>query len=106
MHLDEVVANDVIPWPTDSEAIIMKILSSFDRLESRRDKAINDFDAAMKLLGKMYHDGRLMSYKSDEERMKAANAFNSFYPTYKAGKDEKGEFYWTEEQWKIWLKID
>lgn len=70
----------------DSEAIAMKMISTTDRLKSRTPKAIQDFDDAMKMV------------------------FNSFWPKYKEAKEEAGEKegdrFYTEEQWKVFLKID
>jgi hypothetical protein len=49
MSLADVVAQEVLPLPTETEAIIMKLFSGADRLKSRREKAVKDFDDAMKL---------------------------------------------------------
>ncbi|KAF8316998.1 uncharacterized protein EI90DRAFT_3085628 [Cantharellus anzutake] len=91
MSLDEVVANDAIPLPTDSKAIIKKLIAGSDRLKSREKKAVNDFDDAMKLFGKLYHGDGVISYKSNMEKQTVKIAFNKFYPTYKAAKDEQKE---------------
>jgi len=56
MSLDEVVAKEVLPLHTDSEATAMKLIAGADRLKSRT-KAVQGFDDAMKLLGKLYHEG-------------------------------------------------
>lgn len=106
MSLDEVVTQDVVPLPTDSEAIAMKLIAGSDRLKSRTKKAINDFDDAMKLFGKLHHEDGEISYKDESEKKIVKMAFNAFYPTYKTAKEELGEFCWTEEEWKTFLKID
>jgi hypothetical protein len=106
MSLDEVVAKGAVPLPTDSEAIAMKLIAGSDRLKSRTKKAVNDFDDSMKLFGKLYHEDGKISYKDESEKKIVEMAFNAFYPTYKSVKDELGEFCWTEEEWKAFLKID
>lgn len=106
MSLDEVVANDVVPLPTDSEAIAMKLIAGADRLKSRTKKSVQDFDDAMKLFGGLYHEDGEISYKDESEKKIVKMAFNAFYPTYKEVKEEQGEFCWREEEWKVFLKID
>lgn len=53
MSLDKVIAKEVVPLPTNSEAIAMKLIAGADRLRSRMEKAVQDFDNAMKLFGKL-----------------------------------------------------
>jgi hypothetical protein len=85
MILLDVVNEDKVPLPTDSEAIAMKMIAAADRLKSRTPKAVQDFDDAMKIFGKFYHEEGYISYKNE-------------------GKE--GDGFWTEEQWKAFLKID
>jgi len=104
--LDEVVDTDVVPLPTDAECIKMKLLASADRLPDRLNKAVKDFDDAMYLATLLDKQGGEMSYKDDTEKKVVEAAFNSFYPKYKAVKEEQEAFYWTEEEWKAYLKFD
>lgn len=67
MPLNEVVAKEVVPLPTDSEAIAMKLIAGSDRLKSRTKKAVQDFDDAMKLFRKLYHEDGEISYKDETE---------------------------------------
>ncbi|THG92531.1 hypothetical protein EW026_g8397 [Hermanssonia centrifuga] len=80
MLLDEVVAQDATPVPTDSEAIALKLFADSDRLKSRSDKAVKDFDDAMQLLNKLYKEGGEISYKNAVEKTAMQIAFNAFYP--------------------------
>ncbi|KAI1786581.1 hypothetical protein LXA43DRAFT_1064956 [Ganoderma leucocontextum] len=98
ISLDEVVANEVVPLPT--------LLAGSDRLKSRTKKAVQDFDDTMKLFGKLYHEDGQISHRNESEKTAVKVAFNDFYPTYKSVKEELGEFCWTEEEWKVFLKID
>ena len=106
MSLNDVVTQEAIPLPTNSEAIAMKLIAGADRLKSRSRKAVNDFDDAMKLFGKLYHEDGQISYKDEMEKTVVKMAFNAFYPTYKSIKEEHGEMCWSEEEWKVFLKID
>ena len=88
----------------------MKMIAAADRLKSRTPKAVQDFDDAMKIFGKLYHENGYISYKDDTEKTVVKMAFNSFYPRYKVAKEEagekEGEGFWTEEEWKAFLKFD
>ncbi|KAI6018930.1 hypothetical protein PISMIDRAFT_16892 [Pisolithus microcarpus 441] len=106
MSLNEFVKNEAVLLPTDSEAIIMKLITSLDHLKSRTKMAIKDFDDAMKLFGKLYHRDGKISHKDASEKQMVKMAFNVFYPTYKSAKEELHEIYWSEEEWKVILKID
>jgi hypothetical protein len=91
MSLLDVVDKDQLPLPTDSEVIAMKIISASDRLKSRTAKAVQDFDDAMKIFGKLYHEDGHISYKNQAEKTLVKMAFDEFYPRYKAAKEEAGE---------------
>ncbi|KAM6498707.1 hypothetical protein JOM56_006655 [Amanita muscaria] len=104
--LDEVVDKDKIPLPMDSEFIAMKLFAADDCLDSRFAKAVNDVDDAMKIANKLDKQGGVTTYKDNMEKEMVQAVFNSFYPKYKAFKEEKGEFYWTKEEWKAYLSFD
>ncbi len=120
MTLLDVVNEDKVPLPTDSEAIAMKMIAAADSLKSRTPKTVQDFDDAMKIFGQLYHERSCtrysllekgyISYKNEVEKTIVKMAFNSFWPRYKEAKEEAGEkegdVFWTEEQWKAFLKID
>jgi hypothetical protein len=106
LTLEEVVNTKAVPLPTDSEAIAMKLLAGSDRLKSRSKKAVKDFDDAMLLFGKLYHEDGEIYYKSPEEKKIVERAFEAFYPTYKAAKEELGEMFWSEDKWKVFLKLN
>ena len=110
MTLLDVVNKDQVPLPTYSEAIAMKMIAAADRLKSRAPKAVHDFDDAMKIFGKLYHEDGYISYKEEVEKALVKMAFNCFFPRYKEAKEKAvekaGEGFWTEEQWKVFLKID
>jgi hypothetical protein len=110
MTLLDVVNKDQVPLPTDSEAIAMKMIATADCLKSRTPKAVQDFDDAMKIFGKLYHEDGYISYKDEVEKTVVKMAFNSFFPRYKEAKEEagekEGEGFWAEEQWKVFLKIE
>jgi hypothetical protein len=101
MSLYDVVNKDQVPLPTDSEAIAMKIIAADDRLKSRTPKAVQDFDDAMNILRKLYHEDGHITYKDDAEKTAVEDAFNRFYPRYKEAKEAAGEKagqeFWTEE---------
>ena len=87
----------------------MKMIATADRLKSRTPKAVQDFDDAMNIFGKLYHEDGYISYKDEVEKTVVNMAFNSFFPRYKEAKEaeeKEGEGFWTEEQWKVFLKID
>ena len=84
----------------------MKPIASADRLPSRIHKAVKDFDDAMHLARLLYNQGGNMTYKDDTEKKLVKGAFESFYPKYKAVKDEQEAFYWTEDEWKAYLNFD
>lgn len=106
MMLDKVVENDAVPLPTDSETVALKIIAGADRLASRIDKAVKDFDDAMFVLHKMFKEGGHIYYESAEDKAKVAEAFDAFYPKYEAVKAERFEFCWTKEEWKAHLKMN
>jgi hypothetical protein len=98
-----------VPLPTDFEAIAMKMIAAADRLKSRTPKALQDFDDAMKIFGKLYHEGGYIDYKDEIEKTVVTMAFNHFYPRYKEAKgvgEKEGEGFWIEEQCKASLKFD
>ncbi|KAF6753857.1 hypothetical protein DFP72DRAFT_1069064 [Ephemerocybe angulata] len=109
--LAKVVANGVLPLPTDTEVIIMKLFSAADRLKSRRLKAVRDLDDAMKLLNLMDKEGGSINYATEGDRAMAGLAFESFYSKYAEFKkalpeDDPAAFLWTEEEWKLYIKTD
>jgi hypothetical protein len=110
MTLTDVVEQETVPLPTDSEAIAMKMIAASDCLKSRTPKAVQDFDDAMKIFGKLYHEGGEIAYKDAAEKTAVTMAFNSFYPRYKEAKEaegqKEGDGFWTEEEWKVFLQID
>ena len=111
MSLADIVAQGVLPSPTDTEAIIMKFFSSADRLKSRREKAVKDLDDAMKLLNTMGKKDAEVGYKDEAEKVMAHMAFDSVYPKYVAFKkalpeDSPDAFVWTEEEWKVYLNTN
>ena len=53
MSLGKVVAKEVVQLPANQELIAMKLIAGADRLKSRMQKAVQDFDNAMKLFGKL-----------------------------------------------------
>ena len=53
MSLDEIVANEVVQLSANQELIAMKLIAGADCLKSRMKKAVQDFDNAMKLSGKL-----------------------------------------------------
>lgn len=71
MSLADVIAQEVLPLPTDTEAIIMRLFSSADRLKSRREKAVKDLDDAMKLLNAMNKEDAGVGYKDEAEKAMA-----------------------------------
>ncbi|KAI0337094.1 hypothetical protein BDW22DRAFT_1340460 [Trametopsis cervina] len=109
MTLADVVTQEVLPLPTDTEAIIMKLFSGPDCLKSRREKAVKDFDDAMKLLNVMGKQDSVVSYGDEAEKAMVKMAFDLFYPKYIEYKkalpeDSPDAFLWTEEEWKVYLK--
>ena len=106
MILDKVVESDTVPLPSDSETVALKIIAGADRLDSRIDKAIKDFDDAMFVLNKLFKEGGSIYYANDEDKTKVVDAFEAFYPKYKAVKADRFEFCWTEEEWKVHLKMN
>ena len=54
-------------------------------------KAVQDFDNAMKILNKLYHEEGYISYKDEAEKTVVKMAFNSFFLRYKEAKEEEGE---------------
>ncbi|SRR5260221_7396921 len=106
MTLLDVVNEDKVPLPTDSEAIAMKMIAAADRLKSRTPRAVQDFDDAMKIFGKLYHEEGYISYKDEVEKTIVKIAFNRFWPRYKEAKEKEGEGFWTEEEWKVFLTFD
>ncbi|KIM35228.1 hypothetical protein M413DRAFT_14653 [Hebeloma cylindrosporum] len=111
MSLADVIAQEVLPLPTATEATIMKLFSAADRLKSRRTKAVKDMDDAMKLLNVMDKKGDEVTYENEAEKAMAKMAFDSFYPKYeefKAAlpKDSADAFLWTEDEWKLYLKTN
>ena len=53
MSLGKVVAKEVVQLPANQELIAMKLIPGADPLKSRMKKAVQDFDNAMKLFGKL-----------------------------------------------------
>ena len=53
MSLDEAVAKEVVQLPANQEHIAMKLIAGADGLKSRMKKAVQDFDNAMKIFGKL-----------------------------------------------------
>ena len=53
MSLDEIVAKEVVQLPVNQELIAMKLIPGADPLKSRMKKAVQDFDNAIKLFGKL-----------------------------------------------------
>ncbi|KAF9552419.1 hypothetical protein CPC08DRAFT_728639 [Agrocybe pediades] len=111
MSFADVVAREVLPLPSEKEAIIMKLFSGADRLKSRREKAVRDFDDAMKLANDMDKKGDEVVYANEGEKTTVKMVFDSFYAKCVAFKEElpKGSvdaFFWTEEEWKSYLKTD
>ena len=106
----DVVNGETMPLPTDSEAISMKMIAASDRLKSRTPKAVQYFDDAMKIFGKLYHEDGYIAHKDEKEKALVKALFNGFYSRYKEAKEEagekEGEKFRTEEQWKAFLKID
>lgn len=81
MSLDEVVVTEAVPFfAQDSEAIAMELIAGADHLKSKMKKAVKDFDDAMKLFGKLYHEDGVIGYKSKSEKMAVKMAFSAFYP--------------------------
>ena len=100
----DIVNGETVPLPTDSEAIAMKMHAASNCLKSRTPKAVQDFDDAMKILGKLYHEDGYIAYKDEIEKAAVRVAFNWFYPRYKEAKEageKEGKVFWTEEQWKV-----
>jgi hypothetical protein len=62
-------------------------------VKSRQEKAVNDFDDAMKLFGKLYHEDGQISYNNDKEKAIVKVAFSEFYPIYKAAKRRPGRWF-------------
>lgn len=54
-------------------------------------KAIQDFEDAMKILGKLHDEGTMMEYKDNVEKTVVKRAFSRFNPRYKAVKETAGE---------------
>jgi monoamine oxidase len=106
MMLDKVVENDAVPLPTDSETVALKIISGADRLDSRIDKAVKDFDDAMFVLHKMFKEDGHIYYANAEDKAKVVEAFEAFFPKYEAVKAERFAFSWTKEEWKAHLKMN
>ena len=104
MMLDKVVESDTVPLPTDSETVALKIIAGKDRLNI--DKAVKDFDDTMFVLNKLFKEGGSIYYANDEDKTKVVDAFEAFYPKYKAFKADRYEFCWTEEEWKVHLKMN
>jgi len=104
--LDEVVTGDTYPLPSDTEAIIMKVLAAEDRLKSKKEKAVNDLDDVLKLLQKMHAENAQIQYQDVMQKRTVAEAFNAFYPIYKQVKEELGRDVFGEEDFKVLLNLD
>ena len=61
--LDEVVTGDTYLLPSDTKAIIMKVLAAEDRLKSKKEKAVNDLDDVLELLQKMHAENAQIQYQ-------------------------------------------
>lgn len=107
MLLSEVVQTNTIPFPTDSEAIIMKLLAASDRL--RMHKAMEDFEDAMQLLKKLNDKGTKIEYKDSLEKEYTKKSFDRFYPHYKEAKEATGEIagvdFWDRDDWELFLRL-
>ena len=82
-------------------------MATVDRLKSCTPTAIQDFDDAMKIFGE--EDGYI-SYKDEVKETVVKMTLSSFFLMYREAKEgagkKQGEGLWTEEQWKVCLKID
>jgi hypothetical protein len=106
MTLTEVISRDCIPLPTDSEAVIMKMISSADRFKKTEKAAVRDADQAMGLLNILHHEGAGIRYRDEKVKSTVMEDFKDLYPAYRALKDKEGEFYWSEEEWRAFLKFN
>ena len=106
LSLCDVVEKNLLPLPPGAEAVAMKLISGADCLQSREAKAVKDFDDALALFSKMWHEDEEMTYKNEAEKMLVKIAFNKFYPTYESFKKERGDSPTSEADFKFFLKID
>ncbi|KAF8644361.1 hypothetical protein AX16_008513 [Volvariella volvacea WC 439] len=127
MSLTDVVAEDVLPLPTDTEAIIMKLAnhgeeekamvklafdSFYDKYVAFKQALPRDLPDAffwMKEKWELYlkiDKIGTITYKNDAEKKMVLMAFNAFYPAFKKAQEEQGEEVMSEEAFKAYLKLD